>query len=66
MPYEFGDRQVEYFAHGYDALIKFGFKRDAAGSLDSVFIGYSSALHGGPLRGVAILNYVSSHDDGAP
>ena len=64
--YEFGDRRVDYFAHGYDALINFGFKRDAAGSLDSVFIGYSSVLHGGPLRGVAILNYLSSHDDGAP
>ncbi len=64
--YNYGDRSVDFFAHGYDGLINFGFKRDVAGSLDSVFTRYSSALHGGALRGVAILNYVSSHDDGSP
>ena len=64
--YDFGDRTVDYFAHGYDGLINFGFKRDASGSLDSLFIGYSATLREGALRGVAILNYVSSHDDGSP
>ena len=63
--YDFGDRRVDYFAHGYDALINFAFKRDAAWPLDSLFSMYSGALHG-RLRGVAILNYVSSHDDGSP
>jgi alpha-amylase len=57
---------VDYFAHGYDGLINFGFKRDAAGSLDDLFTRYSTSLRDGPLRGVAILNYVSSHDDGSP
>ena len=38
--YNFGDRKVDFFANGYDALINFGFKRDAAGSLDSLFTGY--------------------------
>ena len=64
--YDFGDRKVDYFAHGYDALINFGFKREAAGSLDSLFAGYAGRLHGQALRGTAILNYVSSHDDGSP
>ncbi|MDP3775161.1 MAG: alpha-amylase family glycosyl hydrolase [Gemmatimonadales bacterium] len=64
--YNFGDRTVDFFAHGYDGLINFGFKRDAAGSLDSLFTRYSTALGAGALRGVAILNYVSSHDDGSP
>ncbi len=64
--YGFGDRSVDFFAHGYDGLINFGFKREAAGSLDSLFSRYGAALHGGPLRGVAVLNYVSSHDDGGP
>jgi alpha-amylase len=64
--YSFGDKSVDYFANGYDALINFGFKSDAAGPMDSVFTHYSAALHGGALRGVAILNYISSHDDGAP
>jgi len=64
--YDFGDRTVDYFAHGYDGLINFGFKRQAAGSLDDLFTEYSTALHEGALRGVAVLNYVSSHDDGSP
>lgn len=64
--YDFGDRKVDYFANGYDALINFSFKGDIAGPLDSVFTRYSAALHGGVLNDVAILNYVSSHDDGAP
>ncbi len=45
--YDFGDRTVDYFAHGYDALINFGFKREAAGSLDSLFTGYSARLRDG-------------------
>jgi alpha-amylase len=64
--YDFGDRSVDFFAHGYDALINFGFKAEAAGSLDSVFTRYAAALQQGALRGVAILNYVTSHDDGSP
>jgi alpha-amylase len=57
---------VDFFDHGYDGLIHFGFKRDAASRPDSVFTAYAAALRGGPLDGVAVLNYVSSHDDGSP
>jgi alpha-amylase len=64
--YDFGDRTVDFFANGYDALINFGFKGDTAGSLDGLFTRYSAALHDGALRGVAVLNYISSHDDGSP
>jgi len=64
--YDFGDRSVDYFDYGYDGLINFGFKRDAAGSLDVLFARYSAALRDGALREVAVLNYVSSHDDGSP
>ncbi len=64
--YNFGDRTVDFFAHGYDGLINFGFKREAAGSMDDLYTRYSAALHEGALRGVAILNYISSHDDGSP
>jgi len=63
--YNFGDRRVDFFAHGYDGLINFAFKGDAAGSLNDVYSRYSGALHG-VLHGVAILNYLSSHDDGSP
>ena len=64
--YNYGDSAVDFFAHGYDGLINFAFKRAVAGSLDSLYAGLSGDLHGGPLDGETILNYVSSHDDGAP
>jgi alpha-amylase len=64
--YNYGDRKVDFFAHGYNALINFGFKREAAGSLDDLFTRYAATLTSGALKGEAILNYVSSHDDGAP
>ncbi len=64
--YGYGDRNVDFFTNGYDGLINFGFKRDAAGSLDSLFTRYSTTLDEGALRGVTILNYLSSHDDGSP
>ena len=64
--YDFGDRTVDFFAHGYDALINFAFKAEARGSLDTLYTRYAATLHGGALNGVAILNYVDSHDDGGP
>jgi alpha-amylase len=63
--YNFGDRTVDFFANGYDGLINFGFKSDT-GSLDGLFTRYSAMLHRGALRGVSILSYLSSHDDGSP
>ncbi len=64
--HHYGDRAVDFFAYGYGGLINFGFKREAAGSLDSLFTRYAVTLRSGALRGVAVLNYISSHDDGAP
>jgi alpha-amylase len=64
--YSYGDSAVDFFAHGYDGLINFGFARDAERSPDSVYGRYAAALHTGALRGVALLNYIDSHDDGAP
>jgi alpha-amylase len=64
--YNFGDRSVDFFTHGYDALINFGFKSEAADPVDQVFTKYATTLTIGPHRGVAILNYISSHDDGSP
>lgn len=64
--FDFGDRSVDYFEHGYDGLINFGFKRDARSPLDELFSRYATALREGPLRGLVTVNYVSSHDDGDP
>ena len=40
--------------------------RRGAGHWTASSRGYSAALHDGSLNGVAILNYISSHDDGSP
>jgi len=63
--FSFGDRSVDFFAYGYDALINFAFKAEAKGPMDTVFSRYATTLHG-VLQGAAILNYVASHDDGQP
>jgi alpha-amylase len=63
--YDFGDKKVDYFAHGFDNLINFDFKGDANKPYEEVFANYSNALQS-DLKGVSITNYVSSHDDGWP
>lgn len=63
--FDFGDQAVDFFDFGYDGMINFDFARAASGPLDSLFTRYAAALHG-PLEGVALLNYVSSHDDASP
>lgn len=63
--FSYGDETVDFFADGYDALINFGFKDDAKEPFEELFSTYAAALGDG-LRGVSVLNYVSSHDDGAP
>ncbi len=64
--FSFGDRQVDYFDYGFESLINFAFKSDATRSPDALFQQYSAALNGGPLTGLTVLNYISSHDDGSP
>jgi alpha-amylase len=63
--FNFGDREVDFFAQDIDALINFEFKESAKFSYEELFSSYSEKLHG-PLAGVSVLNYISSHDDGAP
>ncbi|MGB3775395.1 MAG: alpha-amylase family glycosyl hydrolase [Leeuwenhoekiella sp.] len=63
--YDFGDKKVDYYAHGFDNLINFQFKYDAKGDYESMFSKYDSILHGG-LKGKSVLNYATSHDDGDP
>ena len=64
--YDYGDRQVDFYANGFDALINFQFKYDAKGSTESLFRSYSEALNAGELNEFTVLNYLSSHDDANP
>ncbi|WP_103863996.1 alpha-amylase family glycosyl hydrolase [Aquimarina sp. I32.4] len=64
--YDFGDRKVDYFARGFDNMINFQFKYDAAKlSYEELFSKYSKTLYTS-LIGKSIMNYISSHDDGEP
>ena len=63
--YDFGDKKVDYFENGFNSLINFEFKYDAQKECEFIFSKYNEKLQGG-LGNFGVLNYLSSHDDGAP
>ena len=64
--FDFGDKKVDFFANGFDALINFDLKTDAQKtSYEAIFSKYDNLLHT-ELKGKSVLNYLTSHDDGAP
>ena len=65
--FDFGDKKVNYFENGFNSLINFEFKWNAAQlpSYEALFSKYNSILLN-ELKGFGVLNYISSHDDGAP
>jgi len=65
-PFDYGDTTVNFYNHGFESLINFDFKYDAQKNYEAIFAKYDTLLHGGLLDGVNIMNYLSSHDDGAP
>lgn len=60
-----GGEQVNYFRHGFDSLINFGFIHAARSDYETLFAGAAARLHT-DLAGYSVLNYLSSHDDMAP
>jgi alpha-amylase len=64
--YDYGDKKVDFFKHGFESLINFAFKYDATGHYDQIFSKYDDVLQGESLESFAILNYLTSHDDGDP
>lgn len=63
--FDFGDKKVDYFSHGFESLINFEFKWDAQKDFDFIFSKYNNKLQS-ELSGFGVLNYMSSHDDGSP
>ena len=63
--YDFGDKKVNYFQNGFVSLINFDFKGDATQSYETIFSKYSNILHS-DLKGLSVMNYATSHDDGWP
>lgn len=65
--YNYGDRQVRFFDHGFDALINMGFPTQMRTlNRQALFAANNAALQTGDFRGVGMLNYLASHDDMAP
>ncbi|MEA1786897.1 alpha-amylase family glycosyl hydrolase [Arenibacter sp. GZD96] len=63
--FDFGDKKVDYFSHGFHSLINFELKNDALNDYETIFKKYSTILHN-QLSGKSVLNYLTSHDDQAP
>ena len=63
--FDYGDTKVDFFKDGFKSLINFDFKHDASKDYEPTFVKYDRLLNG-PLAGKSVLNYISSHDDGAP
>ncbi|RDY61269.1 alpha-amylase family glycosyl hydrolase [Flagellimonas nanhaiensis] len=63
--FDFGDKKVDFFNYGLDGLINFELKSDATKNYETIFKKYNKLLNT-KLKGQSILNYLTSHDDGAP
>lgn len=64
--FDFGDRKVDYFNHGFKSLINFELADDAREKdYDAIFGSYNQQLVGS-LSEKSVLNYLSSHDDPTP
>ena len=63
--FDYGDKKVNYFDNMFTSQINFEFKWDAQGTYEEIFSKYSSILNN-ELKDYSVLNYVTSHDDGAP
>ncbi|OYT17230.1 MAG: alpha-amlyase [Bacteroidetes bacterium 4572_77] len=64
--FDFGDRKVNYYENGFHSLINFGFKSDAYQEYEELFSSYSNKLKSPEFKGITVMNYISSHDDGFP
>ncbi|MBP7643108.1 MAG: hypothetical protein KA767_07195 [Saprospiraceae bacterium] len=64
--YDYGDRKVNFYESGFNSMINFDFKYDAIMSYSSMHEKYDSILSTPGMQGKWLLNYLSSHDDGAP
>ena len=63
--FDFGNKNVNYYANGFNNMINFEFKYDAQKEYEFIFSKYSTKLNT-ELEGFSVLNYLASHDDGSP
>ena len=63
--FDFGDKKINYYENGFNAMINFDFKVYCKDTYQNIFSHHSQKLHI-DLKGFSVLNYISSHDDGNP
>ena len=63
--FDFGDKKVNYFKNGFQNLISFDFKGDANKPYEELFSYYNNILLN-EMKGLSVMNYGTSHDDGWP
>lgn len=64
--YDYGDRKVDFHAHGFDALINMGFASQSRQPLPQLYAAMAAQLTAGAFAGRGTLNYIASHDDMGP
>lgn len=64
--YDYGDRRVDFYANGFDALINMGFPSHSGQPLADHYAAYAKALSSGDFAGRGILSYIATHDDMNP
>ncbi len=64
--YDYGDRRVDFYTQGFDALINMGFATHAQQPIAEQYAAYAASLSDGDFAGRGVLNYIASHDDGSP
>ncbi len=64
--YDYGDRQVDFYSHGFDALINMGFPTHARQTIAEQYSAYARELAQGAFARKGVLNYIASHDDMNP
>ncbi len=63
--FDFGDKKVDYYNHGFNSLINFELKQDAKNDYETIFRKYNKLLNS-KLSGKSVVNYLTSHDDAEP
>jgi alpha-amylase len=65
LAFEYGDRSINFFDFGFDALINMGFPTHASQAAPKLFSQYANEFDT-RFAGIGMLNYISSHDDAKP
>jgi len=64
--FDYGDRSVDFYEYGYDALANFGFRERLGGDLDALYSDYSAAIREEPSAARSVVNFINTHRDPAP